>query len=398
MSCVEFPDCINFGIEVEEVLMFGKKKKNEIVVKLEELPALTEQEQLNLIEIEDKNVISRVMSAVPEAAKMIANTAGVAEGLQLANAGIYMAKLPSGAQLVKSQEMQDAVRGFYKSGATIKGQANFLSVDGTVEKIAQMNLANVAMGAASLVVGQYYMKQINTELLAVNNGISRIAEFQDNEYKSKVLALTMQVKRITDFKAEIIENSELRKEEIMRLQTMEKDCMELLGQANLMVEQLCGQEFASYDSYCDKVNEIAKWQQYQKALVEIMYMIADLNYVLHLGALSQEQAYVAYSSMYNQTAKMIERLHKWHTIHTKKFGVDVDRAVLERKGLDAILHKPLGLLDEVHNYKKMNKKEVVNIRNQINTQVENRLTATRDLFQEDVRVVFKDDKVFYLAN
>ncbi len=242
------------------------------------------------------------------------------------------------------------------------------------------------------------MKQINTELLAVNNGISRIAEFQDNEYKSKVLALTMQVKRITDFKAEIIENSELRKEEIMRLQTMEKDCMELLGQANLMVEQLCGQEFASYDSYCDKVNEIAKWQQYQKALVEIMYMIADLNYVLHLGALSQKQAYVAYSSMYNQTAKMIERLHKWHTIHTKKFGVDVDRAVLERKGLDAILHKPLGLLDEVHNYKKMNKKEVVNIRNQINTQVENRLTATRDLFQEDVRVVFKDDKVFYLAN
>lgn len=378
--------------------MFGKKSKNEIVVKLEELPALTDQEQFNLIEIENKNVISKVVSAVPEVAKMVANSAVAAEGLQLAKSGIYMAKLPSGAQLVKSQEMQGAVRGFFKNGSTIKGQANFLSVDGTMEKIAQMNLANVAMGAASLVVGQYYMKQINTELLAVNNGLSRIADFQDNEYKSKVLALTIQVKRIADFKAEIIENAELRKEEILRLQAMEKDCMELLGQANLTVEQLCGQEFASYDSYCDKVNEIEKWQQYQKALIEIMYMIADLNYVLHLGALSQEQAYVTYSSMYNQTSKMIERLQKWHTIHTKKFGVDVDRAVLERKGLDAILHKPLGLIDEEHNFKKMSKKEVVNIRNQVNTQVENRLTATRDLFQEDVRVVFKDDKVFYLVD
>lgn len=377
--------------------MFGKKSKNEIVVRLDELPALTEQEQFNLVEIEDKNVISRIMSAVPEAAKVVANSAVAAEGLQLAKSGVYMAKLPSGAQLVKSQEMQGAVRGFFKSGSTIKGQANFLSVDGTMEKIAQMNLANVAMGAASMVVGQYYMKQINTELLAVNNGISRIADFQDNEYKSKVLALTMQVKRIADFKTEIIENAELRKEEILRLQTMEKDCMELLAQANLTVEQLCGQEFASYDSYCDKVDEIAKWQQYQKALIEVMYMIADLNYVLHLGALSQDQAYVTYTSMYNQTSKMIERLHKWHTVHTKKFGVDVDRAVLERKGLDAILHKPLGLFDEVHNYKKMTKKEVVNIRNQVNTQVENRLTDTRDLFNEDVRVVFKDDKVFYLV-
>jgi len=377
--------------------MFGKKSKNEIVVKLNELPALTEQEQFSLVEIEDKNVISRIMSAVPEAAKVVANSAVAAEGLQLAKSGVYMAKLPSGAQLVKSQEMQGAVRGFFKSGSTIKGQANFLSVDGTMEKIAQMNLANVAMGAASMVVGQYYMKQINTELLSVNNGISKLTDFQDNEYKSKVLALSMQVKRIADYKTEIIENAELRKEEILRLQTMEKDCMELLAQANLTVEQLCGHEFASYDSYCDKVSEIAKWQQYQKALIELMYMIADLNYVLHLGAMSQDQAYVTYTSMYNQTSKMIERLHKWHTIHTKKFGVDVDRAVLERKGLDALLHKPLGLIDEGHNYKKMSKNEVVNIRNQVNTQVENRLTATRDLFDEDVRVVFKDGKVFYLV-
>ena len=176
------------------MLVFGKKGKNEITVKLNELPALTEQEQFSLVEIEDKNVISRIMSAVPEAAKVVANSAVAAEGLQLAKSGVYMAKLPSGAQLVKSQEMQGAVRGFFKSGSTIKGQANFLSVDGTMEKIAQMNLANVAMGAASMVVGQYYMKQINAELLSVNNGISKLTDFQDNEYKSKVLALSMQVK------------------------------------------------------------------------------------------------------------------------------------------------------------------------------------------------------------
>lgn len=90
--------------------MFGRKKKKEIAVRLEELPALTEQEQFNLVEIEDKNVISRITSVVPEAIQALANTAIAAEGMQLANAGVYIAKLPSGAQLVKSQEMQNAVR------------------------------------------------------------------------------------------------------------------------------------------------------------------------------------------------------------------------------------------------------------------------------------------------
>ena len=377
--------------------MFGRKKKNEIIVKLDELPALTEQEQFNLVEIEDKNVISRITTAVPGVVQAIANTAVAAEGVQLANAGVYMAKLPSGAQLVKSQEVQGAVRGFYKNGAAIKGQANFLSAEGTVDKIASMNLANVAMGAASLVVGQYYMKQINSELLEVNNGISRISEFQDNEYKSKVLALMTQVKRMSDFKTEILENTELRKEEIIRLQSMEKECIELLGQANLTVEQLSSGEHSEFDSYSKKVTEIAKWQQYQKGLVEIMFMISDLNYVLHLGALSNEQAYAAYDSMFNQTSKSIERMQKWHLVHRKKFGIDTDQAMLKRKGLDAIIHKPLGLIDEIHNYRKMSKQEVVNIRNQVNTQVENRLEMTRDLYQEEVKVVIKDGKIYYLT-
>ena len=377
--------------------MFGRKKKNEIIVKLDELPALTEQEQFNLVEIEDKNVISRIASAVPGVVQALANSAAVTEGMKLAKEGVYTAKLPSGAKLVKSKEMENAVRGFFRKGANIEGQANFLSVDGTMEKIASMNLANVAMGAASLVVGQYYMKQINDNLIEVKNGISRISEFQENEYKSKVMALMTQVKRMTDFKTEILENVELRKEEIMRLQSMEKDCIELLGQANLTVEQLSSSEHAEFNSYSEKVEEIAKWHQYQKGLVEIMYMISDLNYVLHLGALSKEQAYTAYGSMYGQTEKTIEKMQKWHSVHTKKFGIDTDRAVLERKGLDALIHKPLGLINGTYNYRKMSKQEVVNIRNQVNIQVENRLEMTRDLYQEEVKVIIKDGKLFYLT-
>lgn len=378
--------------------MFGRNKKNDIVVKMDELPALTEDEQLSLVEINDANVVSRLTSAVPGAAQAIANTATAMQGAQLANAGVYMAKIPTGAQLVNSQEVEGAVRGFFRDAKGIKGQANFLSVEGNMDKIAAMNIANAAMGAASLVVGQYYMKQINEGLATVNAGIAQINDFQDAEYKSKVLTLMTQVKRMSDFKTEIMDNSDIRKEEISRLQILEKECMELLSQANLMVDQLSNGNHSSFDSYSKKVSDITKWQQFQVGLNDILYMISDLNYVLHLGAMSKEQAYAGYDSMFSQTERAINKLKKWHLAHSKKFGIDTDQAIFERKGLDAIIHKPLGLINEHFNYKQMKKHEVIGIRNQMNGQLENRMETLKDPFSEDVKVVIKDGKVFYLTS
>lgn len=96
--------------------MFGKK--NELQVQVEQLPDVFEDNGLALVEIEDDKVINRIISAVPQLAQAGVNVGAVAEGVQLANQGVYQAILPVGA-----------------------------------------NIAN-----AALVVGQYYMKQINDEI------------------------------------------------------------------------------------------------------------------------------------------------------------------------------------------------------------------------------------------
>ena len=44
----------------------------------------------------------------------------------------------------------------------------------------------------------------------------------------------------------------------------------------------------------------------------------------------------------------------------------------------------------------MKKHEVIGIRNQMNSQIENRMETLRDPFNEDVKVVIKDGKLFYL--
>lgn len=142
--------------------MFGKK--NELQVQVEQLPDVFEDNGLALVKIEDDKVINRIISAVPQLAQAGVNVGAVAEGMQLANQGVYQAILPAGAKLVNSKDMEGAVRGFFRNKKGIAGQANWMNADSAVNKIAAANIANAAMGAAALVVGQYYMKQINGEL------------------------------------------------------------------------------------------------------------------------------------------------------------------------------------------------------------------------------------------
>lgn len=155
--------------------MFGKK--NELQVQVEQLPDVFEDNGLALVEIEDDKVINRIISAVPQLAQAGVNVGAIAEGVQLANQGVYQAILPVGAKLVNSKDMEGAVRGFFRNKKGIAGQANWMNADSAVNKIAAANIANAAMGAAALVVGQYYMKQINDELSDMNSKLSKLVDF-----------------------------------------------------------------------------------------------------------------------------------------------------------------------------------------------------------------------------
>lgn len=81
---------------------------------------------------------------------------------------LYQAIIPKGAVLADSRAMEGAKRAIYHGAKGIKGQANLLAVDGNMGGgLAAMSVANAAMGVASMVVGQYYMTQINNRLDSV---------------------------------------------------------------------------------------------------------------------------------------------------------------------------------------------------------------------------------------
>lgn len=74
--------------------------------------------------------------------------------------------------------------------------------------------------------------------------------------QGKVLTLMTQIKRASDFQTEILEDNNLRNEEIQRLQTLETTCMNLLNQANETISDLCSKEGVSFEKYENLMKEV----------------------------------------------------------------------------------------------------------------------------------------------
>ena len=163
---------------------------NNLGIQLEILPPTLQIDETKLVEIKDSRIIARINNLTHEMFK--AGTA-VGNAIQGNSQVLYQAIIPAGAELAQSQNMKGAFRGIYHGVKGIKGHANFVASNNAAN-IAK-NVAAASMGIGSLIVGQYYMTQINAELKIISDGISCISNFQDNEYKGKVFALTAQIKK-----------------------------------------------------------------------------------------------------------------------------------------------------------------------------------------------------------
>ena len=211
-------------------------ESSDSIVEFENLPALTEEEDSRLVEIKDKKVIARINGAVPGTLQILANVGALRHfnTVVKSTGQLYQAIIPNGAVLSKSRDMAGAVRGIYHGAKGISGHANLVPVNGNIGSgLAAMNITNIVMSAAAIVVGQYYMTQINKRMDAISGDVNRIACFQDNEFRSKVYALVAEIQKCSSFRLETIENEELRERELVHLDSLRHECIQLLGQANL---------------------------------------------------------------------------------------------------------------------------------------------------------------------
>lgn len=384
---IKFKKKPNRPIQKNELATLEQESKQLIPVETLPLDAIKDESQL--VEIKDSKVLAQINNLVPGLAKG-------ATSIAQAKAGpLYRVILPAGEKLADSKAIKGAKRAIYHGKDGIKGQADLMEVKG----LTAANTISSAMNVASLVVGQYYMSQVNSKLDGINDGISQIQDFQDNEYKSKVLSLLAHVKKIAEFKTEILSNDELRKSKINQLDNLEVKCSELLGQATITLESYSKMNNLDYKQYEKETANAQKWFMYQKWLLDLSYKISDLQYALHLGIESKEQCENITATYANQVNQSLDRLASWHKETTKRLNIHENEARRERNFKDKIIHFVPSLIKKDKNYMNFDsikKETVMMIKEQSIGHHELHEMDNSELYNKDVELISKNGKIYYL--
>lgn len=363
-----------------------------VVIPIERLPETTEIDAKNLFEITDRKVIARISQTIPAAAETATRT--VANNA-LKKMEVYKAILPSGETLVKSKGMEGAVRGFSRGSKGIKSQANLVKVDVSKTTALASGVANV-MNVGSLVVGQYYMSEINSKLETMTKSIDKIGDFQDREFKSRILSVITLVGEISQFSSEIMENDEQRNLKLASLENLKATATELLGQVNITISDITqNTPNPDYKEYLSKVDDFHKLVGYQNALVTVLEEISKLTYLLGKGFISTEQSYSTFNKYLKLSVQTRTLLGQWHDRQVKALSIDLEKERITKAGFEAVVSAIPSLFDGKYKYNELSQSFVNEISNQAKTIIESS-AKPKQIYDNNVEIIIKGGNYYYL--
>lgn len=373
-------------------IVLDNDDSNEISLVYENILSLDKEDENRLSEISDEKMISKIDQILPGTAQIISNSVS---NVGVNNDGqLYRVIIPKHTKLVRSRNTEGAYRGFVRDKKGIKAQAELVPSNNSGAKIA--NTVSSVMSVASLVVGQYYMHEINGKLDAIAGEIDKVNSFLNNEYKSKVLALLAGTKKSSDFQLEIMENDSLRKSNLICINDLETNCIQLLGQANITIDEYAQKEIRSYKEYEKDVAIVDEWVLFQHTLLEVLNRLCELTYVFYLGESSYEQCFFNYFEYCKQTESASIKLTEWHDKNAERFKLDLESGKRKRQGIGGALIKIPALFNDELEYKEIAGKTVKMISDQRNASEIDDSKNEINLFDENVELIIKDGKVYYL--
>lgn len=370
--------------------------RQELTIRLETLPAEYIPDDSKLVAVTDRKVLARVAGLIPELAQVGSSVQRTAKTIQKSGEVLYKAVIPKGAKLAKSKSMNGAVRGFYHGKKGIAGHANWVEQQATTGTEVASGAISSAMNIASMIVGQYYMTQINSELEVIRDEIGAISSFQNDEFKGRVESLIDHIKEIANFQDEIINNIELRYSKILQLDVLTSKCSELLAHANSALDGLADDNDLNFEKYEKELKVAQRWYVYQKILMEVLRRIAELRYTLWLGNVSRDQCNAMLDTYAGKVKKTQDRLISWHEKTLERLKIDTAETRRKRDGLDGVVHFLPGLFNDRYNFKDISGETAEMIRMQLKGHADLHVQPTSELYSEDVQLIIKNGEVYYL--
>ena len=314
-------------------------------------------------DIDIKKAISIIDNTVPNSTIIGRNIRNSKELLN--NNRAFFSASKKGTENMMRVKGTNQVYGAQVVGNKIDKQTKFINENQMIKTAGKDALVNAGFNMASMVVGQYYMNEINNKLDDLKDTISDISDYLDSEYKGRIAHIISKMKEIIDNKSEILSNEfsiNKRYDEILEL---ESECSKLLGQANEMIKSNITEVEIDYNKYEKKLKELYKWFSRQQILQKLLLEIGNLRYVLAKGNETSKLSHTQYNNYLLQINSIIESLENWNNLVCKKLGIDIK--VARRSGKFFKLKKnTIGKINEEWAYHKLDKNIVNLIESQTN--------------------------------
>ena len=127
-----------------------------------------------------------------------------------------------------------------------------------------------------------------------------------------------------------------------------------------------------------------------------MLKIEELTYALNLGRVSKGNCYALFLPYAKQSEEALKSLEAWHKENGKNLEIDLESGRRRLQGLEGFIMSIPALFDDDLHYKEVSKSTTSMITKQLSNRPDFISPDDPDLFREDVQLIAKDGKLYYL--
>ena len=338
-------------------------------------------------------LLSTISQTLPAASSV--TSALASEIAEKAGSGAYQVIMQSGQSLMHSKNGENLYKGITQAAGHrgIAGSADLKPINSTASELAAKTGAVAGvMSVASMVVGQYYMTEINGKLESISESIDDIKNFQKTELLAQISTVVRESRQLSVYNDEIMESASERQLARHRASDFEEKSGELLDQINSLIrlELVPSGEFSEYERHTRGLVPLLSSQQ---VLVATLRELSRLTVVLSRSEVSPERAGATYKELVASSEKVRDNVVEWHSKETDVWHVNLARESRAKTGIEKVVSLPLTLVNPELAYQHVPSEFV----KQVHTQSSTRLPELPEMtgYQVPVNLLIQNNQVYY---
>lgn len=374
------------------------------IIPVVQLPTNYEVNENLIYEITSPKLLSRISSLSPTIVNALGKTRAVSTTVSTTIKGdFYKVTLEKGGKLIKVKGDASFYRAMSKVGNNINEHAKLSKIQPeTLTKtkkstsLATSATANI-MNVASLVVGQYYMSEVNTKLEGIEKSITDITNFQQRKFKSQIRSLLANISDMSIFSEEFFEDDTIRNNKLLHLQQLKEQTTQLLEQVNLSLEEdMQKKGKINFKIYKDSVEEFESLVFFQKTLLKLLYEIGRLTFIFGKGKLSRESSLSLYQSYKDISENVRKKLISWQKKQIEQHKIILEDYKFRKKGFEGAISNVTGLIKDEWRYSKLDFNLANKVNNQLLISKSENTEEEINLYKENTHLLIRSGKTYLL--